>query len=114
MLRLCKVASKKVRAGYEIRHRLIAQGASTYTRTGTLVPHPIKGVNMRSGITQFIAIGIALVGATAIASAVAYSAVEPTRVIAHVTKPVPKAEFRLSDHQPLRKIFLSQETGARP
>jgi hypothetical protein len=29
-------------------------------------------------------------------------------VIAHFTKPVPKAEFRLSEHQQLRKIFLSQ------
>jgi hypothetical protein len=69
---------------------------------------------MRSGITQFVAFGIAAVGPTAIASVVAYSAVEPTRVIAHVIKPISKAEFRLSEHQAFRKIFLSQDTGARP
>ena len=68
---------------------------------------------MRSGITQFtirtvVAIGIAVVGATAIGVAVADSAFERAQVIARFTKPVPKAEFRLSEHEHLRKIFLNQ------
>jgi hypothetical protein len=68
---------------------------------------------MRSGITQFtirtvVAIGIAVVGATAIGVAVADSAFERAQVIARFTKPVPKAEFRLSEHEQLRKIFLNQ------
>jgi hypothetical protein len=68
---------------------------------------------MRSGITHFtirmvVAIGIAVIGVTAIGVVVADSAFERAQVIAHFTKPVPKAEFRLSEHEQLRKIFLSQ------
>ena len=68
---------------------------------------------MRSGITQFtirtvVVTGIAVVGATAIGVAVADSAFERAQVIARFTKPVPKAEFRLSEHEQLRKIFLNQ------
>ena len=77
------------------------------------------GIAMRSSITQFtirvaVAIGIALVSISAIGSVVAYSAVERAWMIAQdsVTKPfrspAPKAEFRLSEHQQLRKIFLSR------
>jgi hypothetical protein len=68
---------------------------------------------MRSGITQFtirtvVVTGIAVVGATAIGVAIADSAFERAQVIARFTKPVPKAEFRLSEHEQLRKIFLNQ------
>jgi hypothetical protein len=77
------------------------------------------GDTMRSSITQFtirvvVAIGIAFVGINAIGSVVAYSAVERAWMIAQesITKPFrspgPKAEFRLSDHQQLRKIFLGK------
>ena len=67
---------------------------------------------MRSHITQFtirmvVAIGIAFVGATAFGIAVVHSAFERAPAIAHFTQPVPKAEFRLSEHQQLRKTFLS-------
>jgi hypothetical protein len=67
---------------------------------------------MRSGIKQFtirtvVAIGIAVIGVTAIGVVVADSAFERAQVIARFTKPVPKAEFRLSEHQQLRKTFLS-------
>jgi hypothetical protein len=75
---------------------------------------------MRSSITQFtirmvVAIGIAFVGVSAIGSVVAYSAVERAWTMAQETlsKPfrsAPKAEFRLSEHQKLRKMFLSQST----
>ena len=74
---------------------------------------------MRSGITQFtirmvVAVGIAVVGIGVTGDVVAYSAVERASVITqeNLTKPfrspVPKADFRLSEHQQLRKIFLSQ------
>ena len=74
---------------------------------------------MRSGITQFtirmvVPVGIAVVGIGVTGDVVAYSAVERASVITpeNLTKPfrspVPKAEFRLSEHQQLRKIFLSQ------
>jgi hypothetical protein len=67
---------------------------------------------MRSGIKQFtiravVAIAIAVIGVTAIGVVVADSAFERAQVIARFTKPVPKAEFRLSEHQQLRKTFLS-------
>jgi len=72
---------------------------------------------MRSGITQFairtvVAIGIAIVGATAFGMVVAHSAFERAQVIAQETlsKPFvqsgPKTEFRLGEHQQLRKILL--------
>jgi hypothetical protein len=74
---------------------------------------------MCSSIRQFtarmvVAIGIAVVGVVAIGSAAAYSAVERARAITQENltqpfqSPVPKAEFRLSEHQQLRKMFLSQ------
>ena len=73
---------------------------------------------MRSYITQFtirmvVAIGIAVVGVSAIGIVVADSAFERARVIAQKTlsKPfrsAPETEFRLNEHQQLRKIFLSQ------
>jgi hypothetical protein len=75
---------------------------------------------MRSRITQLairtvVAIGIAFAGVSAIGSVVAYSAVERAWTMAQETlsKPfrsTPKAEFRLSEHQKLRKMFLNQST----
>jgi hypothetical protein len=76
---------------------------------------------MRSSITQFtikvvVVLGIAIVGIVAISSVVAYSAVERAWTITQETltkpfrAPVPKAEFRLNEHQKLRKIFLSPAT----
>ena len=67
---------------------------------------------MRSHITQFtikmiVAFGIALVATSAFGIVVADSAFERAQVIARFTKPVPKAEFRLNEHQQLRKTFLS-------
>jgi hypothetical protein len=72
---------------------------------------------MRSYITQFtirmvVAIGIAVVGVSAIGIVVADSAFERAQVIAQKTlsKPFrsgPETEFRLNEHQQLRKIFLS-------
>jgi hypothetical protein len=73
------------------------------------------GDGMRSRITQFairaVVVGIAFVAVSAIGSVVAYSAVERARTIAqeNFIKPIqsaPKAEFRLSEHQQLRKFFL--------
>ena len=113
MLRLCKVVSKKVCVGYDMRHRLVAQSRVIILSQRTTLCSPNGwGPNMRSHITQFtirmvVAIGIAFVGATAFGMVVAHSAFERAQVIAHFTKPVPKAEFRLSEHQQLRKTFLS-------
>jgi hypothetical protein len=65
-------------------------------------------------IRLVVAIGVALGGISAIGSVIAYSAVERAWMIAQETAtkpfrpPVPKAEFRLSDQQQLRRIFLSQ------
>jgi hypothetical protein len=65
-------------------------------------------------IRLVVAIGVALGGISAIGSVIAYSAVERAWMIAQETAtkpfrpPVPKAEFRLSDQQQLRRIFLGQ------
>jgi uncharacterized membrane protein len=71
---------------------------------------------MRSRITQIairtvFVIGIALAGVSAIGSVVAYSAVERawSTVQETLSKPFrsgPKAEFRLSEHQQLRRMLL--------
>ena len=74
---------------------------------------------MCSSIRQFtarmvVASGIAVVGVAAIGSVAAYSAVERARAITQdnlaqpFQSPVPKAEFRLSENQQLRRMFLSQ------
>ena len=62
-------------------------------------------------IRLVVAIGVALGGISAIGSVIAYSAVERARMIAQETAtkpfwpPVPKAEFRLSDQQQLRRVL---------
>jgi hypothetical protein len=73
---------------------------------------------MRSHISQFtirmvVASGIAFVGVSAFGIVVAHSAFERARVVAQETLskpflPGPKTEFRLNEHQQLRKIFLTQ------
>ena len=76
---------------------------------------------MCSSIRQFsarmvVAIGIAVVGVAAIGTAAAYSAVERAWAMTQETlakpfrSPAPKSEFRLSEHQKLRKMFLGQST----
>ena len=65
-------------------------------------------------VRLIVAVGVALVGISAIGSVIAYSAVERARMIAEETitqpfrPPVPKAEYRLSDQQQLRRIFLGR------
>ena len=60
-------------------------------------------------IRLVVALGIAFVAMGAIGTVIAFSAVERAQVIT-ITKPfrppVPKAEYRLSDQQQLRRIFL--------
>ena len=62
-------------------------------------------------IRLIVALGIAFVGMGAIGTVIAFSAVERARMTAEeaIAKPfrppVPKAEYRLSDHQQLRRIF---------
>jgi hypothetical protein len=73
---------------------------------------------MRSHISQFtirmvVASGIAFVGVSAFGIVVAHSAFERARVVAQETlskpfRPGPKTEFRLDEHQQLRRIFLTQ------
>ena len=63
-------------------------------------------------IRLIVALGLAFIGMGAIGTVIAFSAVERTRMIAEeaITKPFrppfPKAEYRLSDQQQLRRIFL--------
>ena len=63
-------------------------------------------------IKLVVAVGLAFVGMGAIGTVIAFSAVERARTIAEETitrplrPPVPKAEYRLSDQQQLRRIFL--------
>jgi hypothetical protein len=65
-------------------------------------------------IRLLVALGIAFVGMGAIGTVIAFSAVERARMIAEGTitqssrPPVPKAEYRLSDQQQLRRIFLGR------
>jgi hypothetical protein len=65
-------------------------------------------------IRLVVALGIAFVGMGAIGTVIAFSAVERARMVAEeaITKPfrppVPKAEYRLSDQQQLRRIFLGR------
>lgn len=79
------------------------------------------GTAMRTSITQFtvrivVVLGIAVVAIIAISNVVAYSGVERAWTITQETLtkpfrlPVPKAEFRLNEHQKLRKMFLSPAT----
>jgi hypothetical protein len=81
---------------------------------------PFKGwgTTMRSrkqfAIRLVVALGIAFVGMGAIGTVIAFSAVERARMIAEEAiikpfrPPVPKAEYRLSDQQQLRRIFLGR------
>jgi hypothetical protein len=63
-----------------------------------------------------VVLAIAAVGIVAIGDVVAYSAVERAWAITQEAlakpfrSPAPKSEFRLSDHQKLRKMFLGQST----
>ena len=63
-------------------------------------------------IRLVVAVGLAFLGIGAIGTVIAFSAVERARMIAEETitqpfrPPVPKAEYRLSDQQQLRRIVL--------
>jgi len=66
---------------------------------------------MPRGISKFViltvAIGVAIVGATAFGIAAAASSHEQTKATAHrIMATVMKTEFRIGDHQQLRKLFL--------
>jgi uncharacterized membrane protein len=86
------------------------------------VPPPDDGgLTMRSRMTQFtirmvVVLGIAVAGIVAVGNVVAYSAVERAWAMTQETlakpfrSPAPKSEFRLSEHQKLRKMFLGQST----
>jgi hypothetical protein len=117
MRRLCKVVSKKFAQAVTCVTGLLLRAEYLYpARARSCLT--MKGDNMRSRITQFairtvVAIGIAFVGATAFGMVVAHSAFERAQVSAQETlsKPFrsgPKTEFRLGEHQQLRKIFLNQ------
>jgi hypothetical protein len=55
-----------------------------------------------------VAIGVAIVGASAIGIAAAHSSHEQAKATTHrIMATVLKTEFRIGDHQQLRKIFLS-------
>ena len=80
-----------------------------------LASNPVTGTTTRRrkqfAIRLVVAVGLAFVGMGAIGTVIAFSAVERARMIAEeaITKPfrppVPKAEYRLSDQQQLRRIF---------
>jgi hypothetical protein len=69
-------------------------------------PKHVETVMCNRTIRLVVAIGVALVGISAIGSVIAYSAVAWIAQ-ENVTKPLPTtpAEFRLSDQHQLRQIF---------
>jgi len=67
---------------------------------------------MPRSISKFImvtvAIGVAVVGASAFGMAAAHSSHEQAKATTHrIMATVLKTEFRIGDHQQLRNIFLS-------
>ena len=69
---------------------------------------------MPRSISKFImvavAIGVEVVGASAIGIAVAQSSHEQAKATTHrIMATVLKTEFRIGDHQQLKKIFLSAD-----
>jgi hypothetical protein len=85
---------------------MLARGApKALQRMGTTM-HDRKQLAIRT----VVALGIAFVGTGAISTVIAFSAVERAKMIAEeiVTQPFRhpalKAEYRLSDQQPLRRI----------
>lgn len=69
---------------------------------------------MPRSISKFVlvavAIGVAVIGATAIGIVTAQSShtqAKPTTP--RIMATVPKAEFRIGDHQQLKKIFLGED-----
>ena len=66
---------------------------------------------MPRSISKFVmvtvVIGVAIFGASAIGIAAAHSSHEQAKATAHRMATVLKTEFRIGDHQQLRKIFLS-------
>jgi hypothetical protein len=67
---------------------------------------------MPRSISKFVivtvAIGVAIVGASAIGIAAAHSSHEQAKATTHrIMATVLKTEFSVGDHQQLRKIFLS-------
>jgi adenylate kinase len=69
---------------------------------------------MPRSISRFVkvavAIGVAVVGASAIGIAAAQSSHEQAKTTAHrIMAKVLKTEFRIGDHQQLRKIFMGDD-----
>jgi hypothetical protein len=69
---------------------------------------------MPRSISKFVmgavAIGVAVVGASAIGIAAAQSSHEQAKTTTHrIMATVLKTEFRIGDHQQLRKIFLGED-----
>ncbi len=63
--------------------------------------------SIRKSVTMAVAIGVAVVGASAIGIAAAQSSHEQAKTAAHrIMATVLKTEFRIGDHQQLRKIFV--------
>ena len=78
---------------------------------------------MRSNLVQItirmvVAVGIALLGISAIGAALAYAAGAWMAAQEMVTKPLPsplpESEFRLSEQQELRKIFVFKRLPGNP
>jgi hypothetical protein len=78
---------------------------------------------MRSNLVQItirmvVAVGIALLGISAIGAALAYAAGAWMAAQEMVTKPfpstVPKSEFRLSEQEELRKLFAFKRLPGNP
>ena len=69
---------------------------------------------MPRSISRFVkvavAIGVAVVGASAIGIAAAQSSHEQAKTTTHrIMATVLKTEFRIGDHQQLRKIFMGDD-----
>ena len=63
--------------------------------------------SIRQFIIMVVAIGLAVVGATAIGVAAAQSAFEQAKKTTYrINSPVSEADFRIAHHQQLRNIFF--------
>ena len=71
------------------------------------MPRSISKFVISKFVIVTVAIGLAIVGTSAIGIAAAHSSHEQAKATTHrIMATVLKTEFRIGDHQQLRKIFL--------
>jgi hypothetical protein len=81
----------------------------TSRSVGRLISAIVGGMEAIMAVRHLVGIAIATAVAIVSAGAVGISAVEHSATQAPAKRFTPKAEFRLNDHQRLRKMLLGQE-----